>query len=258
MQAAIAPTRMLLRISGLVLAPIAIVASIAGCGSKDPVRPPASTQAPFQPPVGTYSYATSGQERADLLLGVRNRYPALTRVRVTRRPCGYSERWIANQGRWMQLDYCVGTDGSRRLEGLIDFHEFLGYPVTLSYRCEGASIPNLARVRRGFSWTDRCTARTTSLVLHGSVAGRKRIEVDGVTFDAVRLRVVARMRGRNEGRISSDYWLSARDGLLLRRTVAGNAKTKTPVGKVVSRERFRLSLRSPDRRSQQASTGNGA
>jgi hypothetical protein len=229
-----------------VLASIALASALAGCFHDSEDRRAGPALPPNQPAPGAYRYSTSGFETVDALLGARHNYAKQTRVRVATRPCGYTERWFPRRERWVQFGYCVAADGARRLRQINDFHEFFGYPVTRNYRCKGASVPSLESVQAGFSWTDRCHAKSTSLILHGRIVGRRKIDVEGAAVDTVHLKVVARSRGRSTGTSVNDYWLAMNNGLLVRRIVHGDAATRTPIGKVRSSESYRLRLRSLD------------
>jgi len=232
--------------------------TIAACGSDDPDEPPPpNPRTAFEPAPGRYSYATRGFETVDALLGSRHSYPPRTRTTVAHKACGYTERWLPRRERRLQFDYCVTADGSRRLKAVDDIHEFFGYPEALHYVCKGEPVPALARVKIGFRWTDRCKARTTSLVLRGKVLRRSTLNIKGTEVPTVLLRVEARSRGKATGRNVNNSWLAVPSGLLVRRSVRGTATTRTPIGNVNSKERFRMELDAPPKPSSNADAQQG-
>ena len=230
-------------LAGLAAACVVASAALASCGgAAAPRRPPPDPAAAFRPKDGTYRYSTRGFESVDALLGARHRYPDTTSIQVSRSSCGYAERWIARRERHTQFDYCVSSDGSRRLNAINDYHEFFGYPEDQRYQCSGARVAALAKVARGFSWTDRCRSRTTLLVLKGKVLGRALLHSARGRIKAVHLYVVARSKGHSAGRTTYNTWLEVPGGLLVQRDVTGSATTGTPAGRVHSEERYRLKL----------------
>jgi hypothetical protein len=217
--------------------------SLAACGGGDdapdrPAPPVAKTQ-----PAGVYRYATEGFERIGGPLPGRLSYPRTTKVTVERYGCTLSERWEARPERYAEWHYCV-TGETWRLRSVTDYHEFFGNAQRREYRCSGRRVPRPARIREGFSWTDRCRARRTTAVARGEVVGDERVAVGTEPVDAVHLRVRTRLGGDVSGAYTMDSWLRRADGLLLRRSFRSDSRVDAIVGSVPAHEEYELRLRS--------------
>ena len=104
----------------------------------------------------------------------------------------------------------------------------------------------MASAREGARWTNRCKGGTTNLTVRGRVVGRETIDVAGTPTETVHLRISSRSTGKATGDNTNETWLAESNGLLVRRVVDGEARTKTTVGKVGSQERYKLRLESSE------------
>jgi hypothetical protein len=219
-----------------------VALSLGACGDdgaeqERPAQPGATTQ-----PSGVYRYATEGFERIGGPLPGRLSYPRTTKITVERYGCTLSERWEARPERYAEWRYCV-TGATWRLRSVTDYHEFFGNAQRRAYRCSGRPVPRPARIREGFSWTDRCRARRTTAVARGEVVAHEQVAVGGEDVGAVHLRVRTRLGGDVRVAYTMDSWLRRTDGLLLRRSFRGDSRVEAIVGSVPAHEEYELRLR---------------
>jgi hypothetical protein len=219
-----------------------VVVSLGACGddgeNEPPSRPVANTQ-----PAGTYRYETEGFERIGGPLPGRLSYPRTTTITVERYGCTLSERWEARPERYADWRYCV-TGTTWRLRSVTDYHEFFGNAQRRAYTCSGRAVPRPARIERGFRWTDRCRARSTTAVARGQVLDTARVRVGDELVTAVHLRVRTSLGGDVRGAYTMDSWLRRTDGLLLRRTLRSDSRVDAIIGAVPAHEEYELRLRS--------------
>jgi hypothetical protein len=202
--------------------------------------PPARSAA--MPTSGTFAYRTMGSERVRAVITARLRYPARSTITYTREGCGASERWAAGKRRSTTSEYCL-EPGGRRLQALVDVHEFFGQPFRLRYRCRGPVVPAAGDLQPGRRWTERCSALGATVVAEQRVVETGSVRTGGRRVPAVHLRTRARFAGVIRGASTFDSWISRRDGLVLRRTVRSASRVDSPIGTVGARERYEIVLR---------------
>jgi hypothetical protein len=231
----------------LLAAVAAAALSLAACGGSDgkPASGKSRRQAggPAGPPVGVYSYETSGFERVSAVFASRHGYPRASTVTVSQTPCGFNERWVPRPERSSESHFCL--KGRRwRLDTLVDYHEFFGQAVRQRFACEGPLVPRPPTVPIGFRWTDRCRGAGSRVTVHYEAVREQPIAVAGKPVKTVFVRAEAQLRGRIEGVNRLDSWLSRENGLLVRRRVRSATAIDSPFGKIRDRERYALDLRS--------------
>jgi hypothetical protein len=210
-----------------------------GDGPERPARPAVQAQ-----PAGAYRYTTAGFERIGGPLPGRLTYPRTSTITVERFGCTLSERWEARPERYAEWRYCI-TGTTWRLQSVTDYHEFFGNAQRRRYRCSGRAVPRPARIRTGFTWTDRCRARRTTAVARGEVLGKRPLRLAGESVPAVHLRVRTRLGGDVRGAYTMDSWLRRTDGLLLHRIFSSDSRVEAIVGQVPAHEEYELTLMSP-------------
>ena len=217
--------------------------SLGACGDGGGGPEPAPQPGARIQPAGVYRYATKGFERIGGPLPGRLDYPATTTIEVARSGCGLTERWEARPERYAEWRYCV-TGTTWRLRSVTDYHEFFGNAQRRAYTCSGRAVPRPARIERGFRWTDRCRARSTTAVARGQVLDTSRLRVGDELVTAIHLRVRTTLGGDVRGAYTMDSWLRRADGLLLRRTLRSDSRVDAIIGAVPAHEEYELRLRS--------------
>ena len=224
-----------------VLVAALLMLALTGCGDDSGGETPATPEG--VQPEGVYEYATTGSERIGGPLPGSHRFRPTSTVAVDISGCDLTERWDALPERWAEWRYCL-TGDTWRLDSVTDHHEFFGQIEEYSYRCSGRRVPRPARIRQGFTWTDRCRTSGHSAVARGEVMSIGPLPAAGQSVEAVRLRVRTAFSGRVTGGYVMDSWLRRTDGLLLRRTFDSETRVRSTVGTVPARERYSLRIRS--------------
>lgn len=197
------------------------------------------------PPAGVYVYDTTGYEDTRLLGGARHRYPPFTTVTVSASGCGVLARWDALDSRWTRNETCPRRDGAWRLRAETDVHKFFGHRDERTYRCTPRSLARpIPGAPAGTDFGADCSISGTAEAERGVVVGRESVAVAGRSVAAVHLRVLTTISGDTTGTGTTDLWLRASDGLILRKRERNRSRTPTFAGTVRYTERYDLRLRS--------------
>jgi hypothetical protein len=197
------------------------------------------------PPLGVYTYATSGSEHIDVLGGTGHDYPKQTTVTVTRDGCGVNLRWDLLQERREDWRLCTGPDGIVwQAQGGHFYHEFFGHGELQTLVCDrpallvpldGAARPEVPL---------ECHLDTQEWQPQWTVIGLDTRTVGGVAVPVTHVRMVIDMNGKYYEHTTMDYWLDTH-GLPVH--VAGTKTSKTNsglVGDVVYTETISADLES--------------
>jgi uncharacterized protein YndB with AHSA1/START domain len=168
---------------------------------------------------GVYTYRTRGGESLDVLGGSRHRYPVTTTITVVEVPPCIQLRWDALAGRSTTWTLCTGS-GSVLLQRLDEVHSFFGQTDRTLYVC----TPQSGGGRR-FT----CHSRHGVETGQESVAGYVGLDVGGVRVRALRVRMTARVNGRNRGIETVDWWLVLRQALPLELIVSSRTSRSEPL-----------------------------
>jgi hypothetical protein len=230
------------------LAAFAALAAVAvwgfACGGSKPQEPaPRPGAKGALQAAGTYSYATRGHETLTAIVPSRHDYPPTSTVTVTKRGCGFTERWVPRPERSSEWRFCVRKD-RWRLALLLDDHEFFGQLVRQRFACRGPFVPRPTVVPVGFRWTDRCRGAGSRVTVGYRAVREQALRIGGKRVETVLVHARARLRGRIDGLNTYDSWLSRTNGLVVRREVTSDTAVKTPFGKVTDGERYLLRLKS--------------
>lgn len=239
------------RAAPAVAKPDAVATSAAQtAGTRDSTSAATATTTRFHPPAaGVYSYATTGSERIDLG-GAHHDYPAETHAIVrTDDTCGWSVEHEVIKEHVDRHERCSDTDAVFVLADGRDV-EFYGQRESVTYRC-----PRTTRLlwdaTPGTTSTGGCATPDgrSRFDYEGVFVGAESVSVENQAVDVVHLHIEFTMTGDVRGTSTTDFWLAAESGLIVREERTVDTHAKSALGDVHYQERaaFRLESLTPRR-----------
>jgi hypothetical protein len=207
------------------------------------VAPP-TTVMPLRtlPPIGVYRYATRGEESVDALGGATHRYPDETTITVTSDGCGVLFRWDALRERRDEWRLCAMEQGLVQGDGL-QYHEFFAQPEPEAVVCPNPPVMLPAVAKAGPAIEVDCTLDGDPWVVYWQVIGRETRTVAGTAVDTVHVRQSVN-DATDIGEQSTVDWYLDDHGLPIAVTATKRSKSTSPIGAVLYREDYSLSLES--------------
>jgi hypothetical protein len=195
-----------------------------------------------EPAPGVYRYRTRGSEGIDSpVLDTSHDYNGVSTIVVSNGRCAERERWQVLGGRWTEAEFCASrgvTDGT-----VTEFHEFFGVGQKDAFRCRGDVAPE----RLGDRAASFCEADGSSISTVSRLVGFEPVRVGDRKFDTAHVSSRSELGGANEGTVTREEWRRRSDGLLLRRSVHGEADSDRAGGTHYS-ERYTIELLSTEPR----------
>jgi hypothetical protein len=224
----------------LILSVLVLVIGIGGVlivGFRDRARPVSADELSAVGDV--YVYETTGFETTSALSGTEHQYPADTFATVSEGSCGLVTRWEALRERWTEWDRC---DGGLRVATRQVYHEFFRTADLAVFVCE--IVAGTPSAEQGATWTSRCDDGSNVETSRHLTHGVEKLQIGGVTVDAVHLEQVTETAGVTNGSSKYEEWLRVGDGLLLRQIATFDTVTDTRIGDVAHHEEYEIVLRS--------------
>lgn len=206
--------------------------------------PPAATTVPVRslPAPGVYRYVTDGEESIDALGGATHRYPAETTITVTPDGCGLLFRWDALEERRDEWRLCSSAVGLTQGDGL-QYHEFFGQSDSEAFVCPNPPVMLPATVEPGPPVEIDCTLDGDPWITYWQVIGLETRTVAGTAVATVHVRQSVNDPA-DMGEQSTVDWYLDEHGLPIFVTSTKRSKSSTPIGPVVYKEQYTLSLES--------------
>lgn len=200
------------------------------------------------PAAGVYEYATTGGEQLSFM-NIRRSFPSPSPMIVTGGSCA-TERWEPLQQHVESIVECVPGTGSVNIRSAVTFEQIAGISTTTTISCPSDAYLVPANAMAGDTWTSMCHSANQQVRLAGRVIGQATVKVGDDQVPAWHTHVTLSFSGNEVGTNPVDYWVSKRDGLLLReRETVNLSQPAGPLGSVRYGEQMDISLLSltPDR-----------
>ena len=206
-------------------------------------RPGIATGDPRLPRSGVYRYRTTGSERLNLG-GIRRYFPTTTQMIVTDGRCTTME-WEPFEQHTEGLVACPSTGGAVVFASAPTFEEIAGVRSTTDIRCSSGAYLLPPDPTVGVRWRSTCVADGTKVDYTGQLIGTSSVDVGHVRVPALHVRIGLELSGAESGSNPSDYWLSARNGMILRQDETVDLHQQAgPLGSVSYSESMTISLES--------------
>ncbi len=196
------------------------------------------------PSPGVYHYRSSGDEALSIP-GIGRSFPADSYVIVTDRGRCTTMEWRPFVQHMEGLQLCTGAHSSLVLSSAPSYEQIAGVTTTSVMRCGAEAYWVPPQPTAGERWHAVCRSPGVRVSLAGEVVGSALVRVGGRTVPALHTRLVFRLSGSATGSNPNDFWISARDGLILRqRETVSVAQGAGPLGSVRYREQMAIDLSS--------------
>jgi hypothetical protein len=196
-----------------------------------PVSQPASPAARTRPGQGVYSYAVDGGESIDIPGGSRT-YPSNATSTLVHGSdaCGWTVEMALAEEHKDLLDFCTSRD-STAMRGVQQYVEFFGTGETQNFRCAPALV--IPATPGGAATRGRCADDAADVAGDFVVTTTEQSQrtIGGTSVPAIRVVYEVTFSGRSEGSSTTDTWVHAQTGLLLRMHRTTDAMIETQAGR---------------------------
>jgi hypothetical protein len=225
--------------------PTATVGIEASAGPASTSTTTAPTARPALVAPGVYRYRTVGEESIDALGGATHRYPDETTITVVHDGCGVLLRWDALRERRDEWRLCTTESGTELQPAGVQYHEFFGRADAEDVACDRTVvvIPAVPATAAADPVVQRCTLGDDAWSPAWELVGRSRRPVAGDVVDVVHVRMVVDDDDEYWEHTAVDWYL-AEDGLPVEVATSKESRSPSPIGGVVYRETYRLTLAS--------------
>lgn len=203
----------------------------------------AATSESTQPPFGVYVYATDGFEEVDAFGGSRHDYPSETTITYSGDDCGVRVRWAPLEDRYDEKLLCRGPAGDEA-RWFESGRAFFGQSDHRRMTCEPGSVARPVPATVGQQWSMRCGDDRTDARSEATVIDVGPMNVAGTTVPAVHIRGTTHVTGDSDATSTTDLWVHAETGLVLRHVNKLDGSSPSPAGNVAYRERYTIELTS--------------
>lgn len=196
-----------------------------------------------EPPAGVYRYRTTGGEHLSFA-GIARTFPSTSDMIVTDRACT-TMLWEPLEEHTEGLVTCALRGGGVRVAGATSYESIAGTSTTSVIRCPANAyfVPPDPVVGR--KWRATCTSGRHEVGFSGSVLGIGGRRIDGIDVAALEVALRWTFEGPQYGTNPNLYWVSRRDGLVLRQDERVDVTQPAgPLGSVRYTERMAIELRS--------------
>jgi hypothetical protein len=196
-----------------------------------PVSQPASPAVRTRPGQGVYSYVVEGGESIDIPGGSRT-YPsnATSTLVHDSDACGWTVEMALAEEHKDLLDFCTSRD-STAMRGAQQYVEFFGTGETQNFRCAPALV--IPAKPGGAATRGRCADEAADVAGDFVVTTTEQSQrtIGGTSVPAIRVVYEVTFSGRSEGSSTTDTWVHAQTGLLLRMYRTTDAMVETQAGR---------------------------
>jgi hypothetical protein len=195
------------------------------------------------PTPGVYQYRTSGGEQLSMG-GISRGFPAETDMIVTDAGC-VTMKWEPLVQHMEGLVACPGDDGALTFTSSLSYEQIAGTSTTSVIRCPRGMYFVPPRPTVGERWRTTCHSPGQNVVFSGSVVGLTSVDVGGQKVPALHTRITLFFSGAQSGTNPNNYWVSLRNGLILRQSETVDVTQKAgPLGSVRYTEQMAITLAS--------------
>jgi len=195
------------------------------------------------PPPGVYRYRTSGAEHLDFA-GISRAFPADSDMIVTESRCA-TMRWEPLEQHIEGLVECPQNNGVLSIRSALSFEQIAGIETTSIIQCPVGAYFVPPDPSIGRRWRTTCHSTGQNVVFSGQVLGASKVNVGGRNVPALHTRLDLSFSGSESGTNPNDYWVSLKNGLILRQNETVDVSQRAgPLGSVRYTERMAITLTS--------------
>ena len=191
---------------------------------------------------GVYRYRTSGGEH--LSVGdIARVFPNTTEMIVTDAKCATLE-WEPLEQHKEEMVECPVQEGILSMTSALTYEEIAGIQTTNLIQCPSNAYlvppPSV-----GEEWHATCHASDQKIALSGQVIGASSVDIGGHAEPALHVRLTLVFSGSETGTNPADYWVSLKDGMILREhETVDVSQVVGPLGSVRYAEQMTITLSS--------------
>lgn len=159
------------------------------------------------PPLGNYSYATTGGESTSFP-GTGRTFPKTTTVSLTKSGCGIEETWkpLATHVESEQL--CI-INNQVHLISTQTTLSFFGQTITQKLTCAKNAYIYAPTVRPGDTWSFTCTGEGATVTQTLKAVRYQTFNVGGTNVKTVKITVGSAVKGGDSGTSKQTLWIAA-------------------------------------------------
>jgi hypothetical protein len=195
------------------------------------------------PESGIYRYRSSGSEH--LSMGdIGRAFPTVSDMIVTEGKCA-TMQWEPLVQHTEGLVMCRQGNGALNIESTSSYEDIAGTQTSSVITCPSDTYLVPPHPFIGERWSSTCRSKGERIVFDGRVLGTSTVNVGGQPEATVHTRLVLAFSGVEDGINPNDYWVSVKNGLILRQqeTVAISQQAG-PLGAVRYTEQMAIALSS--------------
>ncbi|MGD0392163.1 MAG: hypothetical protein ABSC41_05925 [Acidimicrobiales bacterium] len=203
-----------------------------------------ATNASELPPPGVYRYRTTGDEQLSFG-GIKRLFPSATNMIVTENGCA-TEKWEPFEQHMEGIVECPLQSGAYGITTTLSYEQIAGTQTTDVIRCPPDTYLVPPDAHAGERWHAVCHSTGLNVDWSGVVVGNASVNVGGHAVPAIHTRLTLTFSGAESGTNPNDYWVSAKDGLILsQRETVDVSQQAGPLGSVRYSEQMAIRIASP-------------
>jgi hypothetical protein len=196
------------------------------------------------PAIGVYRYTTSGSEHLSFG-GISRAFPATSDMIVTTSSGCVTMKWEPLVQHIEGLVECPSKGGGTTARSASSFEDIAGSRTTSIIDCPATAylLPSTPSI--GARWHATCHSAGSTVGFTGRIVGYSYVDVGKTEVPAIHTHIVFTFSGSESGSNPNDYWISSKDGLILRQSETVDVSQKAgPLGSVRYTEQMTIALRS--------------
>jgi hypothetical protein len=195
------------------------------------------------PPPGVYRYRTTGDEQLSFG-GIKRLFPAATNMIVTEDGCA-TEKWEPFEQHMEGIVECPLKSGAYGITTTLSYEEIAGTQTTDVIHCPSDTYLVPPNAHAGERWHSVCHSNGLNVDWSGAVIGKSAVNVGGHAVPAVHTRLTLSFSGAESGTNPNDYWISAKNGLILSQAETVDvSQSAGPLGSVRYSEQMAIKITS--------------
>ena len=167
------------------------------------------------PPAGVYRYKTTGSEHLSFG-GISRSFPPASDMIVTDSARCATLTWEPFEQHVEGLTECASDQGKVVVRSALSYEEIAGTKTTSVITCPANTYFLPPDPKAGAKWHTLCHSTGISVELVGQVLNYADVSVNGEKVPAIHTCIAMSFSGSERGVNPTDYWVSRRDGLILR------------------------------------------
>jgi hypothetical protein len=166
------------------------------------------------PPPGVYRYRTSGGEHLSIA-GISRSFPPTTEMVVTEASCA-TITWYPLEQHTEGLVVCSAGRGALAVTSVLSDEQIAGVRTDDVFHCPAGAYFVPPNPSSGETWHAACQGMGDRVAFAGRVIGLSGVNVKGRELPAIHTRLTLSFAGAEAGTNPTDYWVSTKDGVILR------------------------------------------